>query len=150
MVVEKQNSEKQDEGAEEKNESSKIKEEDSDISIGKDDDVNDIERLSKKIVNLRILEDVKGKMNLNILQSGGEILCVPQFTLYADTRKGNRPGFEMSAAPSTASEYWEKFNARLTQYGVKVKKGIFAADMEVELVNDGPVTIWLDSKEEKD
>jgi len=76
----------------------------------------------------------------------GQVLSVPQFTLYADTRKGNRPGFDLSAAPDMAKDYWERFNNLLVEGGVNVQKGVFAAHMEVELVNDGPVTIWLDSK----
>jgi D-aminoacyl-tRNA deacylase len=117
------------------------------VGIGRDDAPEDTARLADKITNLRIFEDNQGKMNLNIKQAGGQILSVPQFTLYADLKKGNRPGFELSAAPDTAKEYWEKFNNLLIKNGMDVKKGLFGAHMEVELVNDGPVTIWLDSKE---
>jgi D-tyrosyl-tRNA(Tyr) deacylase len=116
------------------------------VGVGKDDGAGDIENMAKKIANLRIFEDEYGKMNLNVKQVNGEILSIPQFTLYADTRKGNRPGFDFSAEPNTAKEYWNKLNELLRQDDIIVKAGVFGAHMEVELVNDGPVTIWLDSK----
>ncbi len=117
------------------------------VGVGKDDMVNDIEYLSKKIINLRIFEDEFGKMNLNIKQISGQILSIPQFTLYAATRKGNRPGFEFSADPDKAKDCWNKFNTLLRENDITVNEGIFGAHMEVGLINDGPVTIWLDSKE---
>ncbi len=117
------------------------------VGVGKDDDEKDIEYLGKKIVNLRIFEDASGKMNLNIKQVNGQILSVPQFTLYADTRKGNRPGFDLSAEPNMAKDYWNKFNKLLGENGITVKEGIFGTHMEVGLINDGPVTVWLDSNE---
>jgi D-tyrosyl-tRNA(Tyr) deacylase len=117
------------------------------VGVGKDDSVEDIERLTKKVINLRIFEDEQGKMNLNIKQVKGEVLSVPQFTLYADTRKGNRPGFDCSAEPEMAKEYWSRFNNLLRENGIPVKEGVFGAHMEVGLINDGPVTIWLDSKQ---
>ena len=117
------------------------------VGIGGEDSMNDIDRLSVKVINLRIFEDEKGKMNINILQSGGEIMSVPQFTLYADVRKGNRPGFDKSAEPGRAEEYWRSFNDKLRDKGVVVKEGIFGAHMDVGLINDGPITIWLDSKD---
>lgn len=113
------------------------------VGIGKDDSIEELQRLSKKVVNLRIFEDEQGKMNLNIKQVNGQILSMPQFTLYADTRKGNRPGFDSSAPPETAREYWERFNDMLRGDGIDVKVGVFGAHMEVELINDGPVTIVL-------
>lgn len=116
------------------------------VGIGRDDSTEDIEYIVRKVVNLRIFEDAQGKMNLNIQQVNGQVLSVSQFTLYADTTKGNRPGFDQSAKPDTAEEYWNKFNSLLKKSGVDTKEGIFAAHMEVELVNDGPVTIMLDSK----
>lgn len=116
------------------------------VGVARDDGEKDIERLSKKVVNLRIFEDEHGKMNLNVKQVNGSILSVPQFTLYADTKKGNRPGFDLSAGPEMAEEYWKKFNALLRDNGINVKQGVFGSHMEVELVNDGPVTILLDSK----
>jgi D-tyrosyl-tRNA(Tyr) deacylase len=116
------------------------------VGIAKDDSIGDVERMAKKVVNLRIFEDADGKMNLNIRQAGGEVLSVSQFTLCADTRKGNRPGFDMAAPPEMAKEYWERFNELLRQDELTVEEGVFAADMKVGLVNDGPVTIMLDSE----
>jgi D-tyrosyl-tRNA(Tyr) deacylase len=116
------------------------------VAVGKDDVHADIGFLAGKISKMRIFGDDNGKMNLDIKQVNGSILSVSQFTLYADTRKGNRPGFDQSAAPDIAKKYWLQFNEAVRSNGVEVKEGIFAADMEVELVNDGPVTIWLDSK----
>lgn len=116
------------------------------LGVAKDDERKDIEQLSKKLANLRIFGDEQAKMNLNIKEVNGCILSVPQFTLYADTRKGNRPGFDMSAEPQTAKTYWEEFNKILKDNGIDVRTGIFGAHMDVELVNDGPVTIWLDSR----
>jgi D-tyrosyl-tRNA(Tyr) deacylase len=118
------------------------------VGVGRDDNENDVEYLAKKVFNLRIFEDEKGKMNLNIQQVNGKILSVSQFTLYANTRKGNRPGFDQSADPAMAEEYWMKFNDLLRSNGVEVQEGVFGAHMEVELLNDGPVTIWLDSKDQ--
>ena len=114
------------------------------VGVGKGDSRKDIERLARKIADLRIFEDEQGKMNLNIKQVNGQVLSVPQFTLYADTEKGNRPGFNSAAEPEMAKDYWQDFNAMLKAYGIEVKEGIFGAGMEVELVNDGPVTICLD------
>lgn len=126
------------------------------VGVGKDDETADIEYLAKKVVHLRIFsstggfavgeEDGKGRMNLNIQQVKGQILSVPQFTLLADTRKGNRPGFDKSAEPEMAKEYWNRFNNLLLGNSIKVREGVFGAHMEVGLINDGPVTIWLDSK----
>ncbi|OGW81407.1 MAG: D-tyrosyl-tRNA(Tyr) deacylase [Omnitrophica bacterium RIFCSPLOWO2_12_FULL_44_17] len=116
------------------------------VGMSKEDTENDLERLAEKVLSLRIFEDEQGKMNLNIFQAQGEILSVPQFTLYADLRKGNRPGFEEAADPKTAEGLWKKLNDRLRQSGLMVGEGVFGAHMEIELVNDGPVTIWLDSR----
>lgn len=138
--------------------SSKVVVEDSDISqigkglllfvgVGRDDNQEDADYLAKKVMNLRIFEDEQGKMNLNVQQVSGQILSVSQFTLYANTRKGNRPGFDQSAAPAIAEEYWRKFNNMLRENGIEVQEGVFGAHMAVELLNDGPVTIWLDSKD---
>jgi len=116
------------------------------VGIGKDDNSDDIEYMSRKISNLRIFEDEKGKMNFDIKQADGAVLSISQFTLYADTRKGNRPGFDQSADPDKAKVLWEKFNKALKSNGLEVKEGIFGAHMEVGLINDGPVTILIDSR----
>ena len=117
------------------------------VGIGKDDSLEDILQMADKIKNLRIFEDHAGKMNLDIGQTRGEVLNIPQFTLYADTKRGNRPGFDMSAAPDKAKDLWSGFNQQLRKMSIDVKEGFFGAHMEVNLVNDGPVTIWLDSKQ---
>ena len=116
------------------------------VAIGKDDTYKDISYLANKIKNIRIFDDNNKKMNLDINQIKGEILSVPQFTLYADTLKGNRPGFDEAASPAVAEKMWKEFNGLLRSEGISVKEGQFAAKMEVQLVNDGPVTIWLDSR----
>jgi D-tyrosyl-tRNA(Tyr) deacylase len=117
------------------------------VGFGKDDNERDIEYMAKKVMNLRIFSDKDGKMNLNIKNIGGQILSVSQFTLYANTRKGNRPGFDLSAGPEKAKQYWQRFNDLLRGGGIDVREGIFGAHMGVELINDGPVTIWLDSRQ---
>jgi D-tyrosyl-tRNA(Tyr) deacylase len=101
--------------------------------------------MARKILHLRVFEDGQGKMNLDIHEVQGEILSVSQFTLYADTRGGNRPGFESAAKPDQAQELWQRFNALLREGGGVVKEGLFGARMEVRLVNDGPVTLWMES-----
>lgn len=117
------------------------------LAIGKDDTEKDIEWISKKIVNLRIFNDDNGKMNKSILDVNGELLIVSQFTLYGNAQKGNRPSFTESAAPEKAKHYYELFIQQCEQLlNKKVQTGIFAADMKVHLINDGPVTIWIDSK----
>jgi len=115
------------------------------VGIGRHDTEEDIIRLSRKALNLRIFEDEQGKMNLNIKQVGGSILSVSQFTLNADMKRGNRPGFEHAADPVMAKKHWLKLNDLLRNEGIEVREGIFAAHMDVELINDGPVTIMLDS-----
>ena len=99
----------------------------------------------RKIVNMRIFSDVERKMNLSIKDIAGEILSISQFTLHADTKKGNRPAFVKAAPPEMASNFYDAFNLALQQE-VPTRTGIFGADMQVELVNDGPVTIILDTK----
>ncbi|CAM3053214.1 D-aminoacyl-tRNA deacylase [Lactiplantibacillus plajomi] len=105
----------------------------------------ELDYVSHKILNLRVFSDAAGKMNLNIQQVGGAILSVSQFTLYADTRHGNRPSFTDAGDPQTASQLYDAFNAQLAAGGVKVATGEFGADMQVQLVNDGPVTILYDT-----
>ncbi len=102
--------------------------------------------LARKIANLRIFEDEAGKMNLSVLSSGGGALVVSQFTLCADLSRGNRPGFSYAAPPDLANPLYESFCGQLRDQGVPVATGQFAADMAVHLVNDGPVTIWMDTK----
>ncbi len=106
-----------------------------------------IDKMIQKIIQLRICEDSNGKMNLSIMDVGGEILSVPQFTLYANCTEGRRPSFTNALEPTKASRYYDLFNAKLKAYGVKVEQGIFQSSMEVELVNMGPTTIILDSQE---
>jgi len=116
------------------------------VGIEEDDQQEDIDYLVRKISNMRIFEDSQGKMNLSIEDVGGEILSISQFTLYADTKKGNRPSFTKAAKPETAIPIYDAFNAQLKATGLTVQTGIFGADMQVSLLNDGPVTIIIDSK----
>lgn len=116
------------------------------LGIEKGDDESAAEQLADKIAGLRIFEDAAGKMNLSVLDQAGEVLVVSQFTLLADCRKGRRPGFSQAAEPELAEPLCEFFAARLRAQGVTVQSGRFQAEMAVELVNDGPVTILLDSQ----
>lgn len=110
------------------------------------DTVSEIELLARKVSNLRVFCDENDKMNLSVLDTKGEILCISQFTLAADTRKGNRPSFINAMSPDKASDFYDKFCDELLKLGVqRVEKGVFGADMKVSLINDGPVTIILDT-----
>jgi D-tyrosyl-tRNA(Tyr) deacylase len=102
------------------------------------------ERLARKVVNLRIFRDAEGRMNRSLLDTGGAALVVSQFTLAAETR-GNRPGFSTAAPPEEGERLWTRFAAAVEGHGVSVARGVFGAEMRVSLVNDGPVTIWLDT-----
>ncbi|WP_314256543.1 D-aminoacyl-tRNA deacylase [Granulicatella elegans] len=116
------------------------------VGVTHDDAMEDMEYLVRKIVQMRIFEDEEGKLNRSIQDIGGEILSVSQFTLYADTKKGNRPSFSKAAPGDVALKMFEQFNGLLRDTGIPVETGLFGADMKVELLNDGPVTILLDSK----
>lgn len=114
----------------------------------KGDTDRDLEYMVRKVSQLRIFEDAEGKMNLSVRDVKGEALVVSQFTLAASTRKGNRPSFDNAEEPGKAKAMYERFTAALAGLGVPVRTGEFAAMMAVSLVNDGPVTIWIDSGEE--
>ncbi|MBR7926839.1 D-tyrosyl-tRNA(Tyr) deacylase [Aerococcaceae bacterium zg-ZUI334] len=116
------------------------------VGVTHDDTEEDIDYCVRKIINMRIFEDENQKMNLSLQDVKGSILSISQFTLYADTKKGNRPSFTEAARPEFANEMYEQFNERLRQAGITVETGIFGAMMQVSLINDGPVTIILDSK----
>ncbi|WP_195517667.1 D-aminoacyl-tRNA deacylase [Weissella cibaria] len=105
----------------------------------------ELDYLVRKITNLRVFEDQAGKMNLSLTDVDGAILSISQFTLYADTRKGNRPSFTAAGAPNFAKKMYDRFNTKLASTGVRVETGEFGADMKVSLVNDGPVTIVFDT-----
>lgn len=117
------------------------------LGVGQEDTQKDVEVLVNKIVKLRVFEDEAGKMNLSIQDVGGEMLIISQFTLYADCRKGNRPSFINAAPPAVSKPLYEKFVEMVKNAGIHTECGEFGADMKVELLNDGPVTIILDSKE---
>jgi len=116
------------------------------VGVGHGDGVDQVEPLADKVAGLRIFRDGAGKTNLAIADVGGEALVVSQFTLYADTSKGRRPSFIRAAAPDVAAELVEGFAKALEARGVAVGRGVFGAEMEVELVNDGPFTMWLEAE----
>ncbi len=115
------------------------------VGVVEGDTEKDAQYLADKVTGLRIFEDEAGKMNLSIKDIGGEILSISQFTLYGDCRKGKRPSFDKAAKPEIAIVLYEKFNELCRQQDIKVETGIFGAHMLVELANNGPVTILLDS-----
>ncbi|WP_018658710.1 D-aminoacyl-tRNA deacylase [Allofustis seminis] len=118
------------------------------ILVGVEDDDNDqdVLYLARKISNMRIFDDEEGKMNRSLKDVGGSVLSISQFTLHAQTKKGNRPSFIDAAAPEYANKLYEQLNECIRAEGITVEEGKFGANMQVALVNDGPVTIWLDSK----
>nr|WP_320408714.1 D-aminoacyl-tRNA deacylase [Candidatus Koribacter versatilis] len=118
------------------------------LGVGQDDAESEAEYLAEKIAGLRIFEDENEKMNLSVVDVGGAVLAVSQFTLYGDVRKGKRPSFDAAARPERAKELYEYFVAQIRAKGLRCETGVFQAMMHVELVNDGPVTILLDSKKE--
>jgi D-aminoacyl-tRNA deacylase len=116
------------------------------LGVGKGDSGEAASYLAEKTANLRIFNDGEGKMNVSLLESGGSALVVSQFTLYGDVRRGRRPGFDRAAPPAEANRFYEEYIASLKALGVPVETGVFQAHMIVELENDGPVTILVDSE----
>jgi len=117
------------------------------VGFEKGDLTSYVDKMAKKMVNLRIFEDDSGKMNLSLKDVGGELLLVPNFTLAADCRKGRRPSFQSSEEPSRAEEMFNRLAGVCREEGVNVETGVFGADMKVHLINDGPVTFILDSQD---
>ncbi|MDA8352907.1 MAG: D-aminoacyl-tRNA deacylase [Firmicutes bacterium] len=116
------------------------------VGVTEGDGEEDVRYLADKLAHLRIFEDEQGKMNHSLLDVGGSVLSVSQFTLYGDCRKGRRPNFMAAAPPDVAEKWYERLNEELKAHGVPVETGVFGAMMEVELTNDGPVTLILESK----
>ena len=116
------------------------------LGVAQEDTAADVDYLASKIANLRIFEDDEGRMNRSLLEVGGEALVVSQFTLYGDCRKGRRPSFTAAARPEKADALYQEFMRAMAKIGVPVKAGVFQAMMDVELINDGPVTMLLDSR----
>lgn len=117
------------------------------LGVGHGDDAATGAALARKIAELRIFRDAEGRTNRSLIEVGGEALVVSQFTLFADTRRGRRPGFTDAAPPALAESLYARFCMEIEGYGVVVARGSFGAEMEVDLVNDGPFTIWLDTAE---
>ncbi|HAF67231.1 MAG: D-aminoacyl-tRNA deacylase [Bacillota bacterium] len=118
------------------------------LGVGKDDTEKDVTYMAGKIAGLRVFSDNEGKMNLSLQDVSGEVLVVSQFTLYGDVKKGKRPGFDGAAPPDKGEELYLRVVEELRQLGLAVQTGVFGANMQVELVNDGPVTILISSKKE--
>jgi D-tyrosyl-tRNA(Tyr) deacylase len=116
------------------------------LGVARGDADDDADRLAEKVVNLRAFADDQGKMNRSLIEAGGSVLVVSQFTLLGDCRGGRRPSFTEAAEPAEAERLYERFNQRVAEAGVTVATGVFRAHMDVELVNDGPVTFLLDSR----
>lgn len=115
------------------------------VGFTEGDNTSDIDYIVKKIVNLRIFDDENGIMNKSIIDTNGSILSISQFTLYADTKKGNRPSYIKALKSEYSSKLYDEFNKKLSEY-INIKTGVFGAEMEVSLINDGPITIIIDSK----
>ncbi len=115
------------------------------LGVGREDEEADADHLAEKVAHLRIFEDEEGQMNRSVLETGGAVLVVSQFTLYGDARRGRRPGFSSAALPEEANRLYQHFVARLKESGLEVQQGVFRAMMDVSLVNRGPVTLLLDS-----
>lgn len=116
------------------------------LGVARDDGNEDADYLAEKVVNLRVFDDDEGRMNLPLSGTGGALLVVSQFTLYGDVRRGRRPSYSDAAAPEKANALYEYFVGRVRARGVRVETGVFQATMQVSLINDGPVTILLDSR----
>ena len=116
------------------------------LGVGDDDNFDDLKYIADKIINLRVFEDENGKMNLALSDLSGEVLLVSQFTLFGDCRKGRRPSFDKAASPQPAKKLYENMCEYFKSFGIYTQTGIFGADMQVDLLNDGPVTLLLDSK----
>jgi D-tyrosyl-tRNA(Tyr) deacylase len=116
------------------------------VGVGKGDGESDLSYVASKIPDLRIFEDESGKFNLSLRETQGEMLIVSQFTLYGDCRKGRRPSFTEAEDPPVAKQLYDRLISRMKEEGIRVETGEFQARMKVHLVNDGPVTLWLDSK----
>lgn len=116
------------------------------LGVGKEDDMVDLEYLVDKVLGLRIFEDENEKMNLSLVDIEGELLVISQFTIYGDVRKGRRPSFTGAGSPEIGEEFYKLFVEKAKQKGIKTQEGKFGANMQVDLLNDGPVTILLDSK----
>lgn len=119
------------------------------VGISEDDTIKDVEAIVQKLIHLRIFEDEDGKMNLSLLDIGGSILSISQFTLYADIRKGRRPNFMKAASPQAAEALYEQFNNTLRTENIHVETGEFGAMMDVSITNDGPVTIIMETEDGK-
>lgn len=118
------------------------------LGVGEEDSEIDLNYLVHKILGLRIFQDENDKMNLSVLDINGEILVISQFTLYGDVRKGKRPSFIKSAHPEIGNRFYEEFITKINESGVKVESGKFGAHMDIDLINDGPVTILIDSNKD--
>jgi D-tyrosyl-tRNA(Tyr) deacylase len=117
------------------------------LGVGHDDEANTADSLAERVAQLRIFRDDEGRTNRSLVDVRGEALVISQFTLFADTRRGRRPGFTGAAAPERAERLYERFAAALREHDIRVETGRFGTEMAVELVNDGPFTIWLDTAE---